>query len=551
MRSTVVFILLALVSPTAARAQFLQRLAPQEDPTALINAAKETAEKLKTSPASWKITLASTPDVSYIADVVQQSQNLRRIIFRSNDKDRGEAEMARLIETPDAWYVAQGGAFYKYRPYEAVFYSPVIQLLHQLAQPRLILDVDPKILAKPLGREGNIVRFALPAPNPALLKGLLDQVEQLRKIDPERVSKDPMVLRTVAETRRALEQGIPVGVDARSGIIVAFTADKSPVTLTDFKRYRAIPDEPFSVKEQAWRDVTDDPTEGKLESLVLMAHDPSWRDGPWPMLNWPPGTPTRKTECVLVDVSTGRVRRLAVRRAGAVPGCFINHRTGALAWAVDTDGLTHLHQVDLKTGANVELAAETLADGLLLAAAPAPDGKTVAFLHKRISYSILDSQILLLDLQSGKIRPLGATAPVSDLNWLPDGSALICVKREFPDPKSDPVDSICRVDLATGNLTTVTQGRRALVLPNSKSMLYYQPDLRGWMTADLEGKRPKPMNAALGRYDFPTAAPDGQHLLMLSLDDDKGPWPTLIEPQTGQTQSLTLPPGLWALPAWR
>src|SRR5207248_8178944 len=84
------------------------------------------------------------------------------------------------------------------------------------------------ILAKPLGRDGNIVHFALPAPNPALLKGLLDQVEQLRKIDPERVSKDPMVLRTVVETRRALEQGIPVSVDTRSGIIVAFTADKSP-----------------------------------------------------------------------------------------------------------------------------------------------------------------------------------------------------------------------------------------------------------------------------------------------------------------------------------
>ena len=59
------------------------------------------------------------------------------------------------------------------------------------------------------------------------------------------------------------------------------------------------------------------------------------------------------------------------------------------------------------------------------------------------------------------------------------------------------------------------------------------------------------MNAGLARYDFPTPAPDGAHLLMLSLDDDRGPWPTLIEPQSGQAQSLTLPTGLWAHPAWR
>src|SRR5205814_7464193 len=145
-----------------------------------------------------------------------------------------------------------------------------------------------------------------------------------------------------------------------------FTADKSPVVLTDFKRYRAIPDEPFNVKDRLWRDMTDAPTESKLESLVLAAHDPSWRDGPWPMLNWPPGMPQRKTECVLVDVSTGRVRRLPVHAYGATPGCFLNNRTAALAWASDVEGITHLYQVDLKTGANREIGADTFNDGLIL-----------------------------------------------------------------------------------------------------------------------------------------------------------------------------------------
>ena len=98
---------------------------------------------------------------------------------------------------------------------------------------------------------------------------------------------------------------------------------------------------------------------------------------------WRPGMKASDTDGRLLDLRTGRYRRIPFQEGTSLPGCFLKGRTEVAISGVDPfAGVFGLYEVDLKTGENRRLGGERLASGFTLMPALSPDGKTLAVLHK-------------------------------------------------------------------------------------------------------------------------------------------------------------------------
>ena len=125
----------------------------------------------------------------------------------------------------------------------------------------------------------------------------------------------------------------------------------------DFRWRDRIDLDDFKVDGRNWEDNTDDPTAGDLDDLVMIGHSPLWR----------PGAKT-STDGRLLDLKTGRYRRIPFAGAEVLTGCFLAGRTRVAVTGLDAmgDGALGLYDVDLKTGANRRLGGDVLAGGFTL-----------------------------------------------------------------------------------------------------------------------------------------------------------------------------------------
>jgi hypothetical protein len=530
-------LLLFLTLAVTGRAQ-TNAAAP--DPAALLATAKSTAEKLNAVSAAWTCAL-STAQATINVDVLQAPANRRLIFTVILPNAAAPIELARMIETPTSWYVTQPGKrFTKHRPYEAEFEYPVISLAHTLAQPRFLAADDAKRLTKFIARDGDLARYAIPG-NPALIRNALAQYDNLAKTNPNAAS-DAKFQKTVAALRTALDPGVPLTIDTRTGILTEYATAKVSVAISNFHFVDPAPAslEP-EIARQTWKDFTDDPTAGGTpQDLLMIGHYAAWR----------PGQPSGDFEALLLNMATGRSRRVPFAGIAAIPGCFVRDRAAVIVSGMELDqGTVHLYEIDLKTGVNRLLGGETLAIGQTLMPVLSPDGKTLAAHYKNFKGSVLDSQIALIDLASGNARVIGEPFDGAYVNWTPDGKGLMLLKRQYAKLNEHSDNTVCRMDLS-GVITPLFKGDVPLVV-NDNQILFEHPGDRAWQLCDLDGKNPHPLGDGLPRLAFPTASPDGKRLLMMSINPATGPRPVIIDLANPQPQPLELPGGLWAAPAWR
>jgi hypothetical protein len=279
----------------------------------------------------------------------------------------------------------------------------------------------------------------------------------------------------------------------------------------------------FDLPAADWKDFSDDPTKGNVGNLVLLAHSAVWQKG----------QKAGDMNLGLMDVETGRFRRVPFEGASFLPGAFSPDR----AKVYGTGDLQGLFEIDLSTGANRALAA-----GLLLFPAVSPDGRRVAALHME---KILGCRVALVDVQSGETKHIGEAADRAFLSWLPDG--LLLLEREWQkDPKEPAIPWICRMDLE-GTSKRLRRGNQPALL--GTSILY--EDGGTWWTCGLDGKNEKAFGDGRRGCVFPCPAPDGQRLLMLRRRANDGPEPIVIDLATGRERVLPRADGLWGQPAWR
>ena len=190
-----------------------------------------------------------------------------------------------------------------------------------------------------------------------------------------------------------------------------------------------------------------------------------------------------------------------------------------------------------------------LAGGFTLFPVLSPDGRTLAVVHKGADERRLDTQVCLVDVETGAARRLGGPHDMAFVSWLPDGRGLIVLVR-VPDPaRNRLIDTIARMDL-DGKLTDLREGSMPVLLGGGKRILF-RDSQSDWKTCNLDGQDVKPYADGLKGYGFPAPSPDGKRLLMMRFQPGKGPEPVVLPIDAGQGKAATTAPGLWAMPAWR
>jgi hypothetical protein len=509
----------------------------------LAKAGRATLKRLESQAASWTATTRLAGGTRVVVDVVA-TPAMRRSVLSLEAQGR-RAEVFRLITRDGAWYATEGPKAGKYRPYEAPSDLPTTYFYLARSEPRCIAQAEGADLGAYEGTEGGVAtyRTSLAEPMRKQLQGMLDQYEEVKRRNPEQSAK-PEVAESLNRLRDLLEKGIPIKIQVATGMLVQSGTAERQTDLHDFRWLDRVPADAFNVEGRRWEDFTDDPTEGGTSELLVIGHSGIWR----------PGVKSHDTDGRLLDLRTGRYRRIPFQGATCLSGCFLKGRSRVVVLGSDAlEGVMGLYEVDLKTGENRQLGGELLASGSSLMPVLSPDGNRLAVLHKGASGGILDVQVCLVDLKTGDARPLGKPHDVAFPSWLPDGKGLLLLARERINP-SDPAgaktDAIARMGM-DGRLTKIREGSSPVLLNDGATILFQDTKTHTWQTCGLDGGDAKPFAGGLAGHGFPSPAPDGKRILMMRFRPDAAPEPLVLPIGKDQGKPAATAPGLWAMPAWR
>ena len=182
-----------------------------------------------------------------------------------------------------------------------------------------------------------------------------------------------------------------------------------------------------------------------------------------------------------------------------------------------------------------------------------PDGRTLAVLHLGTTGRLLESQVCLVDLETGKARELGKPQDMAFPSWPPDGKGLLLLHREVADASdlnSPRTDTIARMDLE-GRITKIREGSMPVLLNDGKTILFKDNNDRTWRTCGLDGGDVKPYAGGMAGFGFPAPAPDGRRIIMMHFRQGTAPEPTILPIGGSEGKPAITSPGLWATPAWR
>jgi hypothetical protein len=530
-------VLLSILSPSVCG----QANQPEPDPAALIKAGQETMRRFQAASASWTVINETPSGVQFIV-AVETTPQIRRSILVGQDQGQ-RTELARVIERDGAWYVTQRGKAGKYRPYEAPLDLPSAYLYLNRSDLVVITAESAAGLGTYAGTEAGVATYRSPLPEPVRrqAESTIADLEATARNKPGQ-SGNPELAKVLDTLRDLLVRGLEIRVDAATGIILQRGTSQRRSRVVDFRWRERIDLNDFAVDGRNWDDFSDDPTVGDLDDLVMIAHSAMWR----------PGVKNHETDGRLINVKTGRYRRIRFQGASVMPGCFLAGRTRVVVTGIEAagDGTLGLFEVDLKTGENRRLGGELLAGGLTMFPTLSPDGKTLAVVHKGADQHLLDSQVCLVDVKTGAARPLGAPHDFGPVSWLPDGQGLIILVRVPDVANNRRTDNIARLDL-DGNLTHLREGSMPVLLGDGHRILFKDSETDTWRTCHLDGQKVQPYADGLKSYGFPAPGPDGKRLMMMQFQTGKAPVPVVLPIGASSGKPATTAPGLWALPSWR
>jgi len=523
---------------------------PAQDPgkdepavESLARAGQATLKRLETEAASWTATTQLGGGTRVVVETVG-TPTQRRTILRIEAQSRS-SELLRIVVRNGVWYATEGRKAGKYRPYEAPFDFPTAYLFLTLSDPQCIVEAQRAALGEYQGTSDGIATYRAPLAEPTRrqIQNMLGEYDQMKQRNPDQAAK-PDMAKPFERLRDLLENGTPTKIEVATGLIVQFGTAERQIEIHDFRWLDRLPPDEFKVEGKQWDDSTEDPTECGTSELLMISHSGMWQ----------PGMKSHDTEGGLFDLRTGRYRRLPFKGATALPGCFMRDRTRVVVSGLDASiGAMGLYEVDLKSGENRRLGGDLLANGFSLMPALSADGKTLAVLHKRATGGILDSEVCLVDVETGAARALGKPHDMAYLSWLPNGKGLILLVRESTDPSdvtAPRTDTIARMDM-NGGIEKVREGTSPVLMGDGKTILFQDSKSRTWHTCDLDGGHAKQFADGLERYGDPSPAPDGKRMIMMHFRSGKAPEPMILPIGESKGIPATTARGLWASPAWR
>ncbi len=533
------FLCLVLALPSAA--QGASDKPPDLD--SIATAGRASLKRLERQAAAWTATTRLPGDNRVVVEKLVTPTMRRSVLTIETKKQRSEA--LRIIERGGYWYATEGRKTERYRPYKAPFDLPTTYFFLIRSEPQFITQSRGNELGVLEGTKSGIATYRTPLPEPLRQQVLktLSGMNELRRQYPEQGAK-PEVTQAIEQMQELITKGTPLKIEIASGMVVQLGSAEKQTEFHGFTWLDQVPPKKFEVEGRAWEDNTEDPTKGDLSELLMLSHSGVWR----------PGMKAGDTDGRLLDLHSGRYRRIPFQGAIALPGCFLKDRTRIVVSGLDVlSGVLGLYEVDLKTGQNRRLGGELLASGFSLMPALSPDGKRLAVLHKGAREAILESQVCLVDLKNGEATAMGEPRDVAYLSWFPDGKSLLLVNREVVRPAdmtAPRTDTIARLELS-GRLTKIREGSSPVLLNDGRTILFQDTTSRKWQTCDLDGGNLKTYAGGLAGYGFPSPAPAGKRIIMMRFRPDNAPEPIILPLGESAGERAVNAPGLWATPAWR
>lgn len=522
---------------------FAQEVGKEPDLRSLAQSGRATLKRLQEQAASWTAVTRLANGAGIFVDVLATPKMRRTVLSVEVAGKRNE--VLRIIDRDGIWYVTEGQKTGKYRPFEAPFEMANAYYFLTRAELQCIAEHQGVTLGKYEATKDGVASYRVPLAEPVkrMLQRNQADLEALIKKEPARAN-NPELMRTMERNRDLVEKGTATKIEIASGMIVQFGSSDRQTEFQKFSWIDGVGLEQFSVEKKQWESFLDDPTTGDTSELLMMSHSGTWR----------PGQKSPDTDGRLVDLRTGRYRRIPFRGASVMPGCFLKGRTRVVISGLDSlTGVLGLYEIDLKTGANRQLGGEALGIGLSLMPALSPDGKTLAVLHKGAAGSTLDSQIYLVDVETGDSKALGQLGDMAFLSWLPDGNGLVILLRESTDRSnlsSPQTKTICRISL-DGQIKKLRDGDTPLLLTDGKTILFQDANVHTWHTCDLDGANVKLYAGGMTGYGFPAAASDGNRILFMHFRTGNAPEPMIFPIGKSDGKPAITKSGLWAMPAWR
>lgn len=528
---------------------------PLSDPAAvgkkIAEASQRTMTRLATDSATWttSIELAQANAIVKVKWIQSPSGRLFSVAAEAGGETE---ELVRILERDGAWYVKELGRSFKTRPYEAVLGLPTIYHFLNQSDLRLFSDLTDASQLGTFESEDDgcaIFRSPLPAEQQTQLQAILPALQRAKEAeeaDVEALQRQEDVLKQV------LERGVSLAINLEHGYLAASGFPGQRRMVGEFKWLPALGDDFFQVKQADWEDqslplAADAANRG---DLVMLGHCPAWRRG----------EPAKDTDAALVNINSGAVSRIPYNQGVCQAGCFSRDRSKAYVSGVVADeGKAAIFEIDLLTGENRRLTGAD-ARGLPLFLTLSPDGSTLACVEAAPGTNsasdadslseFLKSRILLVDVKTGAIKPVGKPLDTASLAWLPSGNALLLITREYAEPNKPSRESLAVMSL-DGSLKTLRRGSSPQLVRGGTAIFYQDEDQERWYTCDLNGENPQVVGDGLPSFGFPAASPAGDRLVMMRFGGDAGPRPHVIDVQTGEATPIPVGEGLWTMPAWK
>lgn len=455
-----------------------------------------------------------------------------------------------IVERDGLWYVAENDRPFRCRPYEAVLHFPSVYYLLERSELRFSdtsswLDRKTRVES---AKEGvAVLRAELEPARAKQFQAAIDSSAELLAATLDATTRRKVVDR-IAKLREAVDNGVRWSVNVETGVVVEDEGGEAASVVTDIAWVLPSPDKIFDVSGGAWEDRTRPiaADEADRDDLVMIEYAPAWT---------PAHGKKGDSSTVLLNIKTGRMARVPYRGAACMPGSgsFSPDRTKIyIAGVVGEEGQSTAFEIDLLSGRQRRVSMAGRA-GHILSTSLSPDGKTLAVAHLTGTgrgRQMLQSQIYLIDVDSGAERPLGKPLDTAFLSWLPEGEGMTMVSREIIAPDKPPKSTIIRVDL-DGRVTPLLPGVFPYVLAVGDRLLFCDQETDLWHTCDLNGRQVRLVGDGLPDHGFPAVSPRDAHAIFMKYGGNKGPRPHLVDLNSGVSEPLAVPDGLWLMPAWR
>ena len=505
----------------------------------LIAAGEETSKRL--APGSFRWVARHELPAAQAEIEILHTPEMRRIsvdfIIGQN-----QSKLVTIIERDGFWYCTEHKTRTKYKPYEAVLQIPAIYHLLARSEIRVVTSADAEQIEETIAEvDGDVVTMVTP-----LTDAMRSQFERIvmgtAQLPADKVP--PQQKTQIAEIKRILERGLEMKVSRDTGIVLQNGAVGKRTWIVDFEPIEQPDAASFSVEDHEWEDHTLPLSTDNMTDVMMISHVKSWR----------PGSPKQDTDLCLLNINTGKLRRVPFQLGLATMGCFSPQRNSVfVSGHVPDEGYIGLFEIDLSDGEHRQLGGTMLQRGFAMGATLSPDGKTLATCQMGTNQEVLSFQVVIVDVESGEAKAIGDPQDIAFLNWLPDGSGLIAALRESRGPDKPPHSTICRLDL-DGTITPIRDGGRPVLVNAPKpSILFHQNTEDGSIVkiCDLDGRNERQLGDGFSRHGFACVSPDGKRIAMMKFSKQIGPRPVIIDIDTGKSTAIAVGAGMWTLPRWK